>query len=227
MLASSLTARKLAWRPRLPAAALLVAGLLLFGQGLWIQAKAVLAQILLERAFAQTLATGQAVKPWPWADTWPVARVEAPRLGKSAIVLHGSSGQALAFGPGHVEGTPQLGKPGTAVLSAHRDTHFAFLRDVQVGDFLHVTRRDGTALRFRATGASVVRWDASGIDPLAGPPKLVLSTCWPFNAKTPGPLRYLLEAELLRQEPGLRAALTPRWGKVMETPRNDGAVAMQ
>ena len=60
MLASSLRARKLAWRPRLPAAALLVAGLLLFGQGLWIQAKAVLAQILLERAFAQTLATGQA-----------------------------------------------------------------------------------------------------------------------------------------------------------------------
>src|SRR5215217_9242655 len=93
MLASSLTARKLAWRPRLAAAALLLAGLLLFGQGLWIQAKAVLAQILLERAFAQTLATGQAVKPWPWADTWPVARLEAPRLGKSAIVLHGSSGQ--------------------------------------------------------------------------------------------------------------------------------------
>ena len=176
----------------------------MFGQGLWIQAKAVLAQILLERAFAQTLATGQAVKPWPWADTWPVARVEVPRLGKSAIVLHGSSGQALAFGPAHVEGSPQLGEPGTAVLSAHRDTHFAFLRDVQVGDFLHVTRRDGTALRFRATGASVVRWDASGIDPLAGPPKLVLSTCWPFNAKTPGPLRYLLEAELLRQEPGWR-----------------------
>ena len=179
----------------------------MFGQGLWIQVKAVLAQILLERAFAQTLATGQAVKPWPWADTWPVARVEAPRLGKSAIVLHGSSGQALAFGPGHVEGTPQLGEPGTAVLSAHRDTHFAFLRDVQVGDFLHVTRRDGTALRFRATGASVVRWDASGIDPLAGPPKLVLSTCWPFNAKTPGPLRYLLEAELLQEPDAGRAGL--------------------
>jgi len=199
MLASSLRARKLAWRPRLPAAALLVAGLLLFGQGLWIQAKAVLAQILLERAFAQTLATGQAVKPWPWADTWPVARVEAPRLGKSAIVLHGSSGQALAFGPGHVQGTPQPGEPGTAVLSAHRDTHFAFLPEVQVGDLLHVTRRDGTVLRFRATGTSVVRWDASGIDLLAGPLKLVLSTCWPFNAKTPGPLRYLLEAELLQE----------------------------
>jgi len=99
----------------------------------------------------------------------------------------------------------RLSEPGTAVLSAHRDTHFAFLRDVQVGDFLHVTLRDGTALRFRATRASVVRWDASGIDPLAGPPKLVLSTCWPFNAKTPGPLRYLLEAELLQEPDAGRA----------------------
>ena len=94
-------------------------------------------------------------------------------------------------------------------------------------NFLHVTPRDGTALRFRATGASVVRWDASGIDPLAGPPKLVLSTCWPFNAKTPGPLRYLLEAELLLQEPGLRAALTSPLGQIDGDPRNDGAVAMQ
>ncbi|MFL5199998.1 MAG: sortase domain-bontaining protein [Microvirga sp.] len=51
----------------------------------------------------------------------------------------------------------RLSEPGTAVLSAHRDTHFAFLRDVRVGDFLHVTLRHGTALRFRATGASVVR----------------------------------------------------------------------
>ncbi|MFL4991313.1 MAG: sortase domain-bontaining protein [Microvirga sp.] len=94
-----------------------------------------------------------------------------------------------------MRGHAAAGQPGTAVLSAHRDTHFAFLREVQVGDLLHVTRRDGTALRFRATGTLVVRWDASGIDPLAGPPKLVLSTCWPFNAETPG-----LEAELL-QEP--------------------------
>src|SRR5829696_134906 len=127
MLASSLKAPRPVWLPQLAATTLLAAGLVLFGQGLWLQAKAVLGQILLERAFAKTLATGQDVKPWPWADTWPVARVEAPRLGKSAIVLHGSSGQALAFGPGHIEGTPQPGEPGTAVLSAHRDTHFAFL----------------------------------------------------------------------------------------------------
>ena len=51
----------------------------------------------------------------------------------------GSTGQALAFGPGHVENTPDAGEPGIAVYSAHRDTHFRFLKDVAVGDEVTVT----------------------------------------------------------------------------------------
>jgi sortase A len=179
------------------AALLGIAGVALCGQGLWIHAKAILAQVLLERAFAQTLATGKPVKPWSWADTWPEARIEFPRLGKSAIVLHGSSGQALAFGPGHVERTPDAGNPGTAIYAAHRDTHFAFLGDVAIGDEIRVTRQDGATFRFRVTGTEVVRWDASGIDPLAPGQRLVLATCWPLDGKFSGPLRYLVRAEMI------------------------------
>lgn len=179
------------------AAILALCGVILFGQGVWIHAKAILAQILLERAFAQTLATGRNVKPWASADTWPVARVEVLRLHKSAIVLHGSSGPALAFGPGQVELTPPAGEPGTAIYSAHRDTHFAFLADVVVGDEIRVTRPDATEARFRVTETAVVRWDASGIDPLAGGRRLVLATCWPLNGKFSGPLRYLVHAQLM------------------------------
>ncbi|HEX8666394.1 MAG TPA: class GN sortase [Beijerinckiaceae bacterium] len=190
-------------RPVLPAAALLAGlGLTLCGQGLWIHAKALLAQVLLERAFAETLRTGQDVKPWSWADTWPVARIEAPRLGKGAVVLHGGSGQALAFGPGHLARTPEAGEPGTAVYAAHRDTHFAFLADVRVGDELRVTRRDGAAMRFRVTGTRVAPWDASGIDPLADGRRLVLTTCWPLDARTAGPLRYLVEADFVEEGRG-------------------------
>ena len=172
-------------------------GLVLFGQGAWIFAKAILAQHLLERAFTETLATGQPVKPWSWADTWPVARVEVPRLNESAIVLHSSSGQALAFGPGHVEQTPPAGADGTAIYAAHRETHFAFLGEVVVGDEIKVTRRDGAVRRFHVTGTSIVHWNASGIDPLARGRNLVLATCWPLDGKVPGPLRYLVHAELI------------------------------
>ena len=113
---------------------------MLFGQGAYIHAKALLAQVLLERAFAATIATGRDDKPWSWADTWPVARIEVKRLDASAIVLAGSSGQALAFGPGHVELTADAGERGVAVYSAHRDTHFRFLKDVRIGDEIAVTR---------------------------------------------------------------------------------------
>jgi sortase A len=174
-----------------------IVGLILFGQGAYIHAKALLAQILLERAFAETIATGHAMKPWSWADTWPVARIEVKRIHASAIALEGSSGQALAFGPGHVELTPDAGERGVAVYAAHRDTHFRFLRDVAVGDEIDVTRSDGKTFRYRTDGSSIVRFDNSGIDPLSSGYELVLSTCWPFDALTSGPERYLLHATMI------------------------------
>jgi sortase A len=176
---------------------LAITGIVLFGHGAYIQAKAWLAQVLLQRAFAETIATGRVTRPWSWADTYPVARIAVQRLRASAIVLAGSSGQALAFGPGHLELTPDAGERGIAVYAAHRDTHFRFLRDVAIGDEIDVTRSDGKTFRYRADGASIVRFDASGIDPLAGGYELVLSTCWPFDALVSGPERYILHATLI------------------------------
>jgi sortase A len=177
-----------------PAAVVGAIGLALCVQGLWIPAKAALAQVLLARAFEQSIATGRPVKPWPWADTWPVARITVPRLARTVIVLDGASGQALAFGPGHVAGTPDAGDRGVAVYAAHRDTHFAFLAELKPGDEIVVQRRDGRRARFRMAGARVVRWDASGVDPHAPGRALALATCWPLDGRTRGPLRYLVWA---------------------------------
>src|SRR5262249_55988523 len=151
-----------------------------------------LAQVLLDRAFAASVETGRPAKPWPWFDSTAEARITVPRLGASAIVLGDASGQALAFGPGHVAGTPAAGEAGTAVYAAHRDTHFAFLGALRPGDAIVVTRRDGHELRFRVTGSRVVRWDRSGIDAHAAGRNLVLATCWPLDAVTHGPDRLLV-----------------------------------
>ncbi len=170
----------------------------LFGQSAWIFAKAQLAQVLLERAFSQSISSGVPVKAWGWADTWPVARLEISRIQASAIVLHGSSGEALAFGPALLNETSRIGERGTAVISAHRDTHFAFLKDVVAGDRISITRDDGLLFTYRVTGTSIADWNKSGIDRNASGFNLVLSTCYPFNAITPGPLRYLVHAELVK-----------------------------
>lgn len=175
---------------------LIAMGLALSCQGIWIHAKAFAAQILLERAFSESIETGAPVKPWDWADTWPVARIEVPRLDESAIALKGASGQALAFGPGHLDNTPMAGERGTAVYAAHRDTHFAFLKNIEKNDQILVTRSDGKTVSYRVSDMTVVRWDEAKIALDREGRHLVLATCYPFDAITPGPLRYLVYADM-------------------------------
>ena len=176
-----------------------VASVAFFGEGIWIKAKAQLAQILLDRAFTQSIATGRPVKPWQWADTWPIARISVPRLNVSSIVLAGSSGQALAFGPGHLDQTPRPGERGTAVFAAHRDTHFRFLAELKAGDEIKITREDGITFTYEMTSADVVRWNETNIDAGALGYNLVLATCWPLDGTFGGPLRYVVHARLKPQ----------------------------
>ena len=79
------------------------------GAGAAIALKAAVAQQLLHAAWQRTQAGEREVRPWPWADTWPVARLLAPAQNVDLIVLEGASGRILAFGPGHVEGTAAPG----------------------------------------------------------------------------------------------------------------------
>ncbi len=165
------------------------------GHGAFIYAKAALAQVLLRAAWAETLAGEARARPWPWADTWPVARLRVPRLGIDQIVLAGASGRTLAFGPGHVDGTPAPGAPGNAVLGGHRDTHFRFLERLEPGDELILDTAAGEQRRYRVAGSQVVDHRKARIGLAAAEPRLTLITCWPFDALRPGgPLRYVVEA---------------------------------
>jgi sortase A len=166
-------------------------------EGGWIHAKAWLARGLIDAAWARASAGEGRPAPWPWADTWPVARLEVPRLGVERTVLAGASGRVMAFGPGHVAGTPRPGEPGASVLTAHRDTHFRFLRDLRPGDRVRLERPDGLARVYEVTGAAVVHETETRILEGGGDePALVLLTCWPFDALRPGgPMRYVVTAK--------------------------------
>ncbi len=187
-------------RPRDLGGLALAAFVTLLGFGLlvhsfWIPAKALVAQTLLERSWREAQAGQSAPRPWPWADTWPVARIEAPSLGARAIVLAEAGGEAMAFGPAHLSQTPPPGDPGVSVIAAHRDTHFRFLQHLSAGDALIIETPRGERIAFTVTGSEIVRHDRSGIAPHGGPARLALVTCYPFGAVTPGPLRYIVWAE--------------------------------
>ena len=160
---------------------------------LWIPVKAELAQHLLERAWLRTLSGETDAKPWPWADTRAVAILEVPRLGLREIVLEGSSGRNLAFGPALLN-TGQLDQSSDRVLSGHRDTHFSFLKEIKTGDLLRL--HSPTEIRdYRVSFQEAVdsRRQQLVIDNSAD--RLTLLTCYPFDAAMPGgPLRWVVTA---------------------------------
>ena len=168
----------------------------------WIHAKAILAQVLLERSWQARLnGTDEgAAKPWPWADTAPVARLQVPRLGVDHIVLAGASGRSLAFGPGHLTGTALPGERGNSVITGHRDTHFNFIGELRTGDTFRMQRPDGTWARYRVTGGEVV--DARTAQLVNTPDRsaVTLVTCYPFNSRDYNqPWRYAVFGEEIEE----------------------------
>jgi sortase A len=158
--------------------------------------KAEVAQVLLLRAWQRARMSGAAARPWPWADTWPVARLRVPRYGVDEIVLAGASGSSLAFGPGHVDGTAVPGRCGNCVLSGHRDTHFRFLAELELGDILELEAPDGRVQRFIVRSTHILRRSDLFVLDDDSEPVLTLTTCFPFDAVVPGgPLRFVVRAE--------------------------------
>jgi sortase A len=176
---------------------LCVLGVVLLLQGGRIYAKALVAQVLLRSAWEQARQGEARPRPWPWADTWAVARLRSLSHEVDLIVLSGSSGSTTAFGPGHITGTAPPGAVGNVGIAAHRDTHFAFLEQVQHGEQLWLELPDGRARAFSIDSTRVVHEsDTSSLsEPVDG---LTLVTCYPFHAANPGgPWRYVVRARAI------------------------------
>ena len=169
------------------------------GQATYIQSKAKLAQLLLEAAWAETLDDQTNVKPWPWADTWPIARLSVPRLNLHRIVLAGANGSSLAFGPGYLFNSKPLDAFGNSLIAGHRDTHFAFLRELNIGDVIHIQRKDGIFDTYIVNNFYIADENDSERLYSVNHKQLTLITCYPFTAIIPGgPLRYIVEATHLK-----------------------------
>ncbi|MBZ0335149.1 class GN sortase [Marinobacter sp. AL4B] len=187
-------------------ALLMSASLILLMFGLWIPFKALVAQELLEKAWSDSQAQQTRLRPWPWADTWPVAKLELPELGVSMIVLEGGHGESLAFGPGRVFG----GERGPLILAGHRDTHFRHLQNVQPGNQLRVQDQSQRWRQYEVTDVTIVDSRTEAIDTHQLPEdSVLLITCYPFDTlDARGPLRYVVKAQSVPQmEPSNTVAI--------------------
>ena len=112
------------------------------------------------------------------------------------IVLNGAYGRSLAFGHGHVESSVLPDSLGTTILTGHRDTHFRFLKELTREDELVIQTASGNELRYMVAERRIVDSRSGTITLDPSQTRLVLVTCYPFDAMIPGgPLRYVVAAE--------------------------------
>jgi len=178
----------------------LMLGIYQFSGGFYIFAKAELAQYLIADAWHKSLQSDEQYKPWPWADTHPVA--ELIIKDKSWYVLAGASGRNLAFAPTHVSSTPEPGEKGNSVIVGHRDTQFNSLKWLQKGDLIEVKTKHRrqqfkvTMLRIALDSQLEYVQNNIGNDTFDdGQSILTLVTCYPFDSMLPNPThRYVVRA---------------------------------
>ncbi|MEO1575372.1 MAG: class GN sortase [Pseudomonadota bacterium] len=180
---------------RIAVGALLAVGLWQIAAGLYLPAKARLAQWLIRAAWDDGRAAAAALTPWPWADMTAVGRLRAVAHDKDFIVLSGVSGEALAFGPGHMLASAAPGSGGHTILGGHRETHFRFLEHVTPGDRFELQGINGRRVVYEVQQVRAVNVHD---EPLILEPDrsmLTLVTCYPFDAVVPGgPWRYVVDA---------------------------------
>lgn len=174
---------------------LLMIGCYQFGSGIYIFAKAQMAQLLIGHSWQQHLTSQSPEKPWSWADTWPIAKLSF--AGENIFVLEGASLRVLAFGPGHMQQTPLPGNPGNSVIVGHRDTHFAALEGLAIGDVVEVETQKGT-FAYAVTDLRVAHKEQISIIDPTTIKTLTLVTCYPFNeVQANTPYRYVVKAEII------------------------------
>jgi sortase A len=148
-------------------------------------------------------ATGRMTIPidTPARPNSALALLEIPSASVADVVVNGATVSALRHGPGHISGTALPGEPGNSAIAGHRTTYgapFADLDDVEIGDDVFVTTRDG---RFTYTVNEVKIVGPKRTDvlrPREGRTLLTLITCHPrwSTAK-----RLIVVAELSSMAP--------------------------
>lgn len=172
-------------------------GLLRIG---YYHVKAEVAQIFIESAWdkSQNDKFHQPVKPWSWADTWPVLKLEVPSIHLSTLVLKDASGQSLAFAAGIMSPDIFPGDFGNSFIAAHRDTQFKNIDRLNKQDEIQITNYRGEKISFYVDQIMVV--DSRVEQPITdtGDRRLTLVTCYPFEASEANtPFRYLVSAKMI------------------------------
>jgi sortase A len=128
-----------------------------------------------------------------------LTRLVIPKIYMDAIVIEGASRRELSEGPGHMKQTAQPGETGNAVITAHRDTFFRHIYELNKGDQIQV-RRSGRTFTYAVTGKRIVKPEDISVLKQTNDPQLTLITCYPTYYIGPAPERLVVFSRLVESD---------------------------
>jgi sortase A len=187
------------YRRYLPVTLMLIGGLLLVYVG-WVYTDMSLTQRSLAREFEEQQKQAAAQPSAVAVADDGLTRISIPKIDVEAIVLDGTSHKQLAKGPGRILDTAIPGANGNSVITAHRDTYFRKIGDLQTGDPV-IVQRNGREYRFEVTGRKVVEPTDLSVLRQTQTPQLTLITCYPTYYIGPAPERLVVFSKLVEERP--------------------------
>ena len=138
-----------------------------------------------------------------------LTRILIPKINLDAVVVEGTNNRDLMKGPGHIRNTAYPGQAGNSVISAHRDTFFRNIYELQKGDVIEV-RRNGQAYRYEVMSKKIVDPDDVSVIRPSKDARLTLITCYPTYFIGPAPERLVVFSKLIDHAPDTgRASALP------------------
>ena len=128
-----------------------------------------------------------------------LTRILIPKIQMDAIVVEGASRRDLSAGPGHMKQTAEPGETGNAVITAHRDTFFRHIYELNKGDQVQV-RRGGRTFTYAVTGKKIVMPEDISVIKPTNDPQLTLITCYPTYYIGPAPKRLVVFSRLVESD---------------------------
>lgn len=128
-----------------------------------------------------------------------IGSLSIPALELELPIIQGTGTDELDAGAGHFMQSVMPGEEDNCVISGHRDTIFARLGELEIGDRLIIETSAGT-FTYEVTGTQIVEKDDRTVIVPTDNAVLTLTTCYPFRYVGPAPDRYIVSADLVTGE---------------------------
>ena len=128
-----------------------------------------------------------------------IGSLSIPALKQKLPIIEGTGEDDLKRGVGHFGQSVLPGERDNCVLSGHRDTVFASLGKLKIGDRL-VTQTSAGTFTYEISRIRIVHKDDTTVIVPADHAVLTVSTCYPFHFIGAAPDRYVLIANLVMNQ---------------------------